>query len=136
MSKVKANGPVFYVDGATTVCLLMVDNKVVARGISVASALDAFIPLLGRKNALDVAREAAGRKKNCKKIDLFATRYTPFDWFNLSLAKDRFGDYKGVYEPELTDTEKLFILCKGIKVIKGTLAAISKTDKAESVEIS
>jgi len=113
MSKVRNEGPVFYFDGGTTVCLLMQNGSVIARGISVYSRMDTFCFKTGRQIALARAREAAGRQCNCSKILLDAPRSMSFDWLNLSLAKDRFGDFKGYYCPEMTDTEKLLIEARG-----------------------
>lgn len=101
------NKTIYYADGATMVCLLVDDSKVVARGFSVCSKLDFFDKTLGKKYAHNRALEARGRQKDCGKIRLDLPRKTWFDRVRLSLAKDRFGDYKGQYEPILTNTEKL-----------------------------
>jgi hypothetical protein len=117
MKKIRKNGANYYYDGNTTVCLLMEDGVPVARGISVASNIDDFDPSFGRKQSLDRARKAYGTKSDVERIDLFAVRYTPYDWFSLSLAKDHFGEFKGYYNPNLTSTEKLLIASDWKKVI-------------------
>ncbi len=52
----------FYVDGATTVCLLLDDTGlVIARGISICSRIEEFFdPAQGRKQARERALKAAG----------------------------------------------------------------------------
>jgi len=113
MSKVKNNGAVFYMVGNTTVCLLMEEGTPIARGISIYSRMDEFDSSEGRKRALDRAKEAAGRQEDCQPILIEAPRGSPFGWFDLSVAKDLFGSYKGSFKPELTDTEKLLLERRG-----------------------
>ena len=114
MSKTKNNGAVFYMDGNTTVCLLMEEGVPLARGLSTFSRMDeVFIPSDGRKQALDRAKEAAGRKVDCHPILVDAPRANPFDWFDISLARDRFGSYKAYYRPVLTTTEELLLKNRG-----------------------
>lgn len=101
------NRAIYYIDGSTTVCLLRENGEIVARGISICSRLDYFIKAVGRQNARNRALEARGRKRDCSEILLDKPRREWFDVIHLSLAKDRFGDYKGYYYPQLTPTEKL-----------------------------
>jgi len=98
---------IYYVDGRTTVCLLQEDGDIVARGISVCSRLDSLSKAEGRRCARNRALEAKGRQQDCAEIRLDHPRSIWFDKAHLSLARDRFGDYKGYYMPELTPTEKL-----------------------------
>jgi hypothetical protein len=121
MSKVQSNGSVFYMDGNTTVCLLMKEGVPIARGLSIYSRVDAFNPSEGRRRALARAREAEGRKMDCRPILVAAPRMAAYDWFDLSLAKDRFGGFKGFYMPQLTDTEKLLLENRGKLVTKNPL---------------
>ena len=102
---------IYYMDGATTVCLLRKDNEIVARGISICSRLDAWDGAEGRKHARDRANEAEGRKRDCAeiKLDILNRGDRVVDAVRLSLACDRFGDYKGYYMPELTPTERLVL---------------------------
>jgi hypothetical protein len=119
MSKNPTNGKIFYMDGNTTVCLLMKDGVAVARGIGIFSRLDTnFVPAIGRKYALDRAHEAEGRKENCRPILIDAERNADYDWFDSSLARDRFGVYKGYYMPDLTGTETLLLANHGRLVKK------------------
>jgi len=104
---------IYYVDGATTVCLLREGNEIVARGISICSRADEFEVHEGRAYARNRALEARGRESDCGKILLDTPRSTWFDIIHLSLARDRFGDYKGYYYPQLTSTEKLVLNLKG-----------------------
>lgn len=100
---------IYYVDGATTVCLLQENDEIVARGISVCSRLDEFDKAEGRRYARNRALEARGRRCNCGEILLNKPRSTWFDVVHLSLARDRFGNYKGYYYPQLTSTERLIL---------------------------
>ena len=100
---------IYYVDGQTTVCLLQEDSEIVARGISVCSKLDYFDLWEGKRYARNRALEARGRQRDCGEIRLDSPRSTWFDVIHLSLARDRFGDYKGYYQPLLTPTERLII---------------------------
>lgn len=103
---------IYYVDGQTTVCLLRENDYIVARGISVCSRLDCFDNAEGRRFARNRALEARGRQRDCGEILLDTPRTTWFDRVHLSLARDRFGSYKGYYEPELTPTERLVLELK------------------------
>ena len=100
---------IYYVDGQTTVCLLQEDGDIVARGISVCSRLDEFDKAEGRNRARNRALEARGRQRDCGEILLDVPRSTWFDAVHLSLARDRFGEYKGYYYPTLTPTERLVL---------------------------
>lgn len=111
----KNNKRVFYVDGATTVCLMIKDGEVVARGLSIASRAEVeFDPALGRKYATDRANEALGREADCSPIDIDAKRADGVyvDKIRMQLAIDRFGYYKGYYRPTLTPTEYLVLQLK------------------------
>uniref|UniRef100_A0A6M3LR63 Uncharacterized protein n=1 Tax=viral metagenome TaxID=1070528 RepID=A0A6M3LR63_9ZZZZ len=105
---------IFYVDGATTVCLLRRDGDIVARGISIHSRLDEWDGAEGRKYARDRANEALGRKRDCAPIDLDAKRADGVfvDKIRMQLAIDRFGYFKGYYHPNLTPTEYLVLSIK------------------------
>jgi len=106
---------VFYVDGATTVCLIVDEGEVVARGLAIASrAEEDFDPALGRKYALDRANEAWGRQNDCAPIDIDAKRAEGVyvDKLRMQLAIDRFGYYKGYYRPQLTPSEFLVLELK------------------------
>lgn len=103
---------IYYIDGHTTVCLLREDGEIVARGISVCSRLDYFDLAEGRRFAHSRALEARGRQKDCGEILLDTPRTIWFDRVHLSLARDRFGNYKGYYMPELTSTETLVLNLK------------------------
>jgi hypothetical protein len=120
MSKVTSNGPVFYMAGNTTVCLLMRDGVPMARGLSIYSRMDGFDPAEGRRRAMNRAREAEGRQSDCGQILIRAPRGNDFDWFDLSLAKDAFGDFKGYYMPLLTETEKLLLEFNGRLVLRNS----------------
>jgi len=100
---------IFYADGQTTVCLLKVDNEIVSRGISICSRRDDWDGAEGRKYALGRAREAYGRQTNCGRIILEKETDGWCDVISLSLAKDRFGDFKGYYFPYLTSTEEIIV---------------------------
>jgi hypothetical protein len=123
VAKAKATERVaFYLDGRTTVCLILHGNKAVARGVSICSRaedafqiLDGFIDSKGRKQALSAAREAVGRKMNVRPIMVLTPRHEWHDKLSLSLAQDRFGIWKGAYKPELTPTEKLLLEENGQK---------------------
>jgi len=52
------------------------------------------------------------RQRDCGEILLDTPRTTWFDRVHLSLARDRFGSYKGYYMPELTPTERLVLELK------------------------
>ncbi len=99
--------PIFYMDGATTVCLLPKDNMIVARGIAVHSRFDMFDGAEGRRYAFARAQEASGRQRDCCKIKLDTVRR--IDLVHLSLARDRFGEFKGYFHPRLTKTENIII---------------------------
>ncbi len=114
----KKSKQMYYTVGNITVCLLVEDGTVIARGVAIRSRVDLFDPKLGRKYSLDRAREAAGRKTNCNLIDISAYRGNPFDWFDLSIAKDMFGGFRSFYNPTLTDTERLFLINKGHTIIQ------------------
>ena len=101
----------YYNDGRTTVCLIKEDGTVVARGISICSKID-LLSGKGRELARNRALEARGRKADCGLIKLDEPRKGWFDIVDLSLAKDRFGDYKAYYMPVLTPTEVLFLSLK------------------------
>ncbi len=105
---------IFYVDGATTVCLLRRDGDIVARGISIHSRLDEWDGAEGRKYARDRANEALGRKRDCAEFNMDAVERSGqyVDVVRLSLARDRFGNYKGYYMPRLTPTEILVLSLK------------------------
>lgn len=100
---------IYYMDGQTTICLLLNDDTVVARGISVCSRADYFNKDEGRRFAHNRALEARGRQRDCGEIRLDLPRSTWFDRVHLSLARDRFGGHKGYYRPKLTPTENLII---------------------------
>jgi hypothetical protein len=105
---------IYYVDGATTVCLLRKDGEIVARGLSIQSRLDEWDGAEGRKYARDRANEALGRQRDCAEINLDAYERSGYlvDTVRLSLARDRFGEYKGYYMPTLTPTEILVLSLK------------------------
>jgi len=103
---------IYYVDGAVTVCLLQENGEIVARGISVCSRADYFDLHEGRRYARNRALEARGRGRDCGEIRLDLPRSTWFDMVHLSLARDRFGNFKGQYKPILTETEKLVFKLK------------------------
>ena len=124
MCKTKKNGTIFYLIGQMTVCLLMQDGEAVARGLGIHSSLDLFDPKIGRDNAVSRAKEAYNRKSDCGEILLDAPRGNAYDWFDSSVAKDLFGDYKGYYQPSLTETEKR-LLAKGC----------SKIDNADKLKV-
>jgi len=99
---------IFYVDGATTVCLLQQDGEVVARGIAICSRCDWENIKVGKDSAHKRALEARGRKADCCEIKLEEIdRLGWFDILHVSLARDRFGDFKGYYNPKLTPTEEI-----------------------------
>lgn len=103
---------IFYIDGATTVCLLVESGEVLARGISIASrAEEVFDPSEGRKHALARAQEALGRQCDCSPILVNAPRAQGIfvDRVHMQLAVDRFGEYKGYYKPFVTDTELMIL---------------------------
>ncbi len=100
---------VYYLDGQTMVCLLVDKNEVLARGISVCSRQDIFTYKTGKRQALSAASEAYGRKCNVRPIKVDAPRLF-CDTLSISLARDRFGEYKGTYLPELTETERNVVL--------------------------
>jgi len=106
------NRAIYYVDGQTTVCLLRENDTFIARGISVCSKSDHFDGAEGRRFAHNRALETKGRQRDCGEIKLDEPRIAWFDVISLSLAKDRFGGYKGYYLPELTPTEKIVIELK------------------------
>jgi hypothetical protein len=106
MCKVKNNGPMYYMVGNITVCLWMVDGVPAARGLGIGSRCDEFDPAEGRKYARDRAKEALGRKADCRAILIDAPRNNAYDWFDSSVAQDLFGNYKGYYMPKLTATEQ------------------------------
>jgi hypothetical protein len=108
----KKDKRVFYVDGATTVCLLVKEGEVVARGLAIASRADEFDPAEGRKYALARAHEAIGREGDCAPINIDAPRAAWTDRIHMQLAIDRFGYYKGYYRPLLTPTEYLILAIK------------------------
>jgi hypothetical protein len=101
--------PVYYYDGNTTVCLLVENKQVLARGLSICSRDDVFFGSDGRDLSRKRALEALGRQKDCCEIRLDAYRAHPCDIVSLSLARDRFGEYKGYYQPVLTPTEIIII---------------------------
>ena len=105
---------IYYMDGATTVCLLRKDGVIVARGLAICSRLDDWDGAEGRRHSRDRANEAYGRKHDCAEINLDAVRRGeyPVDVIHLSLARDRFGCYKGYYYPTLTPTETLVLSLK------------------------
>lgn len=104
---------IYYIDGQTTICLLRENDEIVARGISVCSRLDLFDKAEGRRYARNRALEARGRQVDCGEIRLDQVfRSTWFDVVHLSLAKDRFGNFKGTYMPVLTPTENLILNLK------------------------
>ncbi len=105
---------IFYVDGATTVCLLRKGGEIVARGLAIQSRMDEWDGAEGRKHALARAHEAVGRKANCSPIDVDARRADGLfvDRIHMQLAIDRFGYYKGYYSPDLTPTEYLILASK------------------------
>jgi hypothetical protein len=107
MGKMKS---VYYVDGQTLVCLLVADGRVMARGLSICSRRDIFTFEQGKKQARDAAMEAFGRQCDVRPIKLGATRSCPVDELSLSLARDRFGEYKGYYMPILSFTEHAVVL--------------------------
>jgi len=101
---------IYYLDGACTVCLLIEDGMVMARGIAICSRNDLFDYVEGKERSRKRALEANGRQRDCGEIKLQESdRWEWFDIMHLSLARDRFGDYKGYYMPELTSTEKLML---------------------------
>ena len=105
--KIKA---IYYRDGATTVCLLQEQGEVVSRGLAVHSRHDYYDYDEGKERAHKRALEARGRQRNCEEIKLQEVdRWGWFDAIHLSLARDRFGDYKGYYKPELTSTENILL---------------------------
>ena len=120
MCKLKKNGTVFYTAGNITVCLLIEDGVPVARGLGIFSRLDTFDPAIGRDYAVSRAKEALGRKCECGEILIDAARGNAYDWFDSSLAKDLFGNYKGYYMPTLTNTEKLLLKFNGKTIKAGT----------------
>ena len=103
------NKAIYYVDGATTVCLLQENGETVARGLGICSRADDWDGAEGRKYARNRALEARGRESDCGEILLNTPRSVWFDMVHLSLARDRFGDYKGYYYPQLTPTERLIL---------------------------
>jgi len=120
----------YYQDGNNVICLLIEDKQVVARGIAICSAYDVFSFEQGKEDSKKRALEARGRKSNCQPILLpyesdirefgvapVVIRSHETDLFTLSLVVDRFGGYKGYYNPTLTTTEKLF-LSRQIKPVK------------------
>lgn len=100
---------IYYMDGQTTVCLLQENGVVIARGISVCSRWDCFDGAEGRRLARNRALEARGRQEDCALINPDVIHRNVY----LSLARDRFGDYKGYYYPNLTNTECLVLRLKG-----------------------
>lgn len=96
-------------DGQTTVCLLLEEKKVVARGLSICSRWDDWDGALGRKHALARAHKARGMKQDCDEIKLMSNRTLPVDIVKLSLTRDRFGDFKGYFQPQLTPTEYMIV---------------------------
>lgn len=124
----------FYNDGQTTVCLLIGQDKetVLSRGIAICSRDDYYSPKDGRDMAYQRAREALGRKADCGEIKLDAVRSHPCDQITLSLARDRFGDYKGYYMPTPTDTEKMLIGFKYSKCTNTKLTANSRSRKQQA----
>jgi hypothetical protein len=119
MCKVKNNGPMYYMIGNITVCLLMQDGIPVARGLGIGSRCDSFVPAEGRKYAADRAKEALGRKADCREILIDAVRNNAYDWFDSSLAVDLFGKYKGYYQPVLTATETRLLASHGSMIRPG-----------------
>jgi hypothetical protein len=97
----------FYNDGATTVCLIKVDGDVVARGLSICSRADSYDPLEGEDKARSRALEALNRQADCGEIRLDLPRASWMDVLNVSLARERYGNYKGYYKPALTQTENM-----------------------------
>jgi len=113
------NKPIYYVDGETTVCLLLEGKEVVARGIAICSRADFFNPAEGRRRARNRALEARGRQRDCEEIKLGLVRSAWVDELSMSLARDRFGNYKGYYKPVLTPTEEWLVrsrICKSFKI--------------------
>ncbi len=111
--KVDRKNKIFYNDGQTTVCLILgSDQTVLARGIAICSRMDDFDGREGRATAQARAMEAVGRQADCGEIKVIAPRANPYDLIPVSLAKDRFGEYKGYYLPNLTPTEALLLELK------------------------
>jgi hypothetical protein len=133
--KVRKNGNVFYTFGNTTVCLIMQEGVPIARGLAIHSSMDLFDPAEGRRKAIARAKEALNRKENCAPIMLTAPRGNAYDWFDSSVAKDAFGEWKGYYMPDLTGTEKMLLENNGRKIVGGYPIASTVVRNCTSTDI-
>ncbi len=93
---------IFYYEGfkrTTTVCLLLKDRSVIARGVAICSPLDQFVKRIGRTKALGMAAAAIHRKENSRQIRSCGNRI---------LQARRFAyhfKYRSCYCPILTERE-------------------------------
>jgi hypothetical protein len=96
-----------------TVCLLVQDGKVLARGISICSVLDQFVKVKGRGLAKSRALKALAQKTGGGEIlpERFVKEHVYrrlFVWeqaYPLFLAKNEVCGCKEVYMPQLTEFE-------------------------------
>jgi len=97
--------PIYYYEyGVITVCLLIRDKQVLARGVAVCSPLDQFVKKVGRAKALGMALRALLRSESSEHISPRQFLGTHQQIHPLWEA-EKFG-YRSQYIPKLTDTEK------------------------------
>ena len=69
-------------------------DEFAAKGSSLFSGEDYETEKLRVKDQLQRAKEAKGREDDCGLIDILGPRAVPFDWFNVALMNDLFGQFK------------------------------------------
>jgi hypothetical protein len=100
----------------STVCLLLKNKEVVARGISICSTREQHIKKDGRSRAFGRARRALVKEENGEPINDSPNRFMPLKHitveellYPLTRTKSEYGVYKSVFMPELTAKEKLIL---------------------------
>jgi len=93
----------YYLEKEITVCLLVKNGKVVARGIAVCSPSDQFVKKTGRAKALGMALRAAINKENNQIIK--PRRFILYQPIH-PLFKAEIFVYRSYYLPSLTEFEK------------------------------
>ncbi len=100
----------------STVCLLLKEGEVVARGISICSMREQHNKQDGRSRAFGRARRALVKKENGEPINDKTDRFKPLKsvtvaelLYPLTRTKSEYGVYKSSFMPELTTKEKLIL---------------------------
>ena len=92
----------FYRDGQITVCLLIRNNQVCARGLTMCSPLDQFYWKVGRVKAYGMARRALFQQRNSGYIK--ARRFPEAVYPDIWQAWRRF-EWKSFYMPAVRPEE-------------------------------